>query len=64
MRAVNEPKTCEDDRPGAVTVDWVVMTLAVLGIGIAVLASISTGSHGRSANGSDYLVDTGRTGAF
>ncbi|PZX19684.1 hypothetical protein LX81_00141 [Palleronia aestuarii] len=31
------------DEDGAVTVDWVVLTAAIVGLGIAVLASVRTG---------------------
>ena len=32
------------DESGAVTVDWVVLTAAIVGLGIAVLASVSGGT--------------------
>lgn len=32
-----------NDESGAVTVDWVVLTAAIVGLGIAVVASVSTG---------------------
>ncbi|MBV1903620.1 MAG: hypothetical protein KUG58_08300 [Marinosulfonomonas sp.] len=32
------------DEDGAVTVDWVVLTAAIVGLGIAVLASVSSGT--------------------
>lgn len=64
MRVGNQLKASGDDRPGPITVDWVVLTVAVLGLGIAVLASVSTGTHGGPGNVSDYLVNSGRTGAF
>ncbi|WP_421704689.1 Flp family type IVb pilin [Aliiroseovarius sp.] len=32
------------DESGAVTVDWVVLTAAIVGLGIAVLTSVSTGT--------------------
>lgn len=31
------------DESGAVTVDWVVLTAAIVGLGIAVISSVSTG---------------------
>jgi len=34
------------DEDGAVTVDWVVLTAAIVGLGIAVLASVSSGTTG------------------
>ncbi len=33
------------DEDGAVTVDWVVLTAAIVGLGIAVLTSVSTGAE-------------------
>jgi hypothetical protein len=35
---------CTDDA-GAVTVDWVVLTAAVVGLGLAVVASVRTGAN-------------------
>ncbi len=32
-----------DDEAGAVTVDWVVLTAAIVGLGIAVMAAVSNG---------------------
>ena len=32
------------DEDGAVTVDWVVLTAAIVGLGIAVLTSVRTGA--------------------
>ena len=34
------------DESGAVTVDWVVLTAAIVGLGIAVVASVRTGVTG------------------
>ena len=34
------------DESGAVTVDWVVLTAAIVGLGIAVVASVRTGVVG------------------
>ncbi len=34
------------DEDGAVTVDWVVLTAAIVGLGIAVLTSVSGGTTG------------------
>ena len=32
------------DEDGAVTVDWVVLTAAIVGLGVAVIASVSAGA--------------------
>ncbi|MEL6167202.1 MAG: hypothetical protein AAFR35_00830 [Pseudomonadota bacterium] len=38
-------KTFSKDEDGAVTVDWVVLTAAIVGLGIAVLASVRGGTE-------------------
>ena len=42
---LNYIKTFAADEDGAVTVDWVVLTAAIVGLGIAVLTSVSTGAE-------------------
>ena len=42
---LNFLKTFRADEDGAVTVDWVVLTAAIVGLGIAVLTSVSTGAE-------------------
>jgi Flp pilus assembly pilin Flp len=34
------------DESGAVTVDWVVLTAAIVGLGIAIIATVRTASSG------------------
>ena len=50
----------EDD--GAVTVDWVVLTAAIVGLGLAVVATVSRGALDHSTSLGNYLqsqsVDT------
>ncbi|MGH1368689.1 MAG: Flp family type IVb pilin [Maritimibacter sp.] len=41
FKLVNQFRADED---GAVTVDWVVLTAAIVGLGIAVLTSVSDGT--------------------
>ena len=43
------------DEDGAVTVDWVVLTAAIVGLGIAVLSTVSGGSSDLANSVSDYL---------
>ncbi len=38
------------DESGAVTVDWVVLTAAIVGLGIAVIASVSSGVNTLGTN--------------
>ncbi len=41
---LNFIKNFRNDEDGAVTVDWVVLTAALIGIGIAVISSVSGGT--------------------
>lgn len=44
MKLLNIAKNFARDEDGAVTVDWVVLTAAIVGLGIAVLTSVSGGT--------------------
>ncbi len=46
------------DESGAVTVDWVVLTAAIVGLGIAVLTSVGTGTVSLADNVSTSLAGT------
>jgi len=43
MTFIANIKNFAADESGAVTVDWVVLTAAIVGLGIAVVASVRTG---------------------
>lgn len=45
MNFVAKIKTFAADESGAVTVDWVVLTAAIVGLGIAVIASVRGGTE-------------------
>ena len=47
---LNFIKTFHADEDGAVTVDWVVLTAAIVGLGIAVLTSVSNGANEMANN--------------
>jgi len=51
-------KTFAADESGAVTVDWVVLTAAIVGLGIAVVASVRSGVSEVAGN-----IQTSLTGA-
>ncbi|RME14776.1 MAG: pilus assembly protein, partial [Alphaproteobacteria bacterium] len=42
MKLFKLVKNFRNDESGAVTVDWVVLTAAIVGLGIAVLSSVSS----------------------
>ena len=46
MKLFKLVKNFKRDEDGAVTVDWVVLTAAIVGLGIAVLTSVSGGTTG------------------
>lgn len=48
-------KNFRNDEDGAVTVDWVVLTAAVVGLAVAAYSSIETGAEGLTANTSTFL---------
>lgn len=52
------------DEDGAVTVDWVVLTAAIVGLGIAVYGVVSGGVEDLSTDISDQLEAQGITTTF
>ena len=46
MKFLNLIKNFRNDDSGAVTVDWVVLTAAMVGLGIAVVATVGGGVSG------------------
>ncbi|MDQ2064893.1 hypothetical protein Q9295_00775 [Xinfangfangia sp. CPCC 101601] len=50
MKALNILNRFKKDEDGAVTVDWVVLTAAVVGLGIVVMAAIRPAVSGLSTN--------------
>ncbi|ARE41390.1 Flp pilus assembly protein, pilin Flp [Rhodovulum sp. P5] len=43
MKLFERIKNFRDDESGAVTVDWVVLTAAIVGLGVAVLSTVQGG---------------------
>ncbi|MEM9250218.1 MAG: pilus assembly protein [Pseudomonadota bacterium] len=62
MNIIAKLKSFGKDEDGAVTVDWVVLTAALVGLGIAVLATIEGGlervSQGIQDELSSDIIDT------
>jgi Flp pilus assembly pilin Flp len=50
-------KNLRKDEDGAVTVDWVVLTAAVVGLAVAAYTSIETGSTDLTDNTATYMTD-------
>ena len=49
---------------GAVTVDWVVLTAAIVGLGVAVLSSVTSGAKNVTDTVSSHLDGTTITTTF
>ncbi|WP_095588258.1 Flp family type IVb pilin [Actibacterium ureilyticum] len=50
MKLMNILNKFHNDESGAVTVDWVVLTAAIVGLAIAVIASVRTGVNTLASN--------------
>ncbi len=57
MKLINLFKSFRNDEDGAVTVDWVVLTAAVVGLGIIAMTAINTGITDLSANIAGSITD-------
>ncbi len=64
MKLFNLIKSFRNDEDGAVTVDWVVLTAAIVGLGIAVLAAVSGGVEDLSTDISNQLLSQEITTSF
>ena len=64
MKLFDLVKSFARDEDGAVTVDWVVLTAAVVGLGIAVLTSVRTGTATVTSAISTQLSGTTITSTF
>lgn len=47
----------QSDEDGAVTVDWVVLTAAIMGLGLAVLYPIAIGTESMAGNVADKFSE-------
>jgi Flp pilus assembly pilin Flp len=56
--ALSKFNTFVSDESGAVTVDWVVLTAAIVGLGLAVMSVVSGGVEDLSGNISASLTNT------
>ena len=55
---LNFIKNFRNDEDGAVTVDWVVLTAAIVGLGLAVMLSVRTGATDLAADIRTNLENT------
>jgi Flp pilus assembly pilin Flp len=57
MKLLNIFKSFKNDESGAVTVDWVVLTAAIVGLGLVVMQSVGGGITTMSATIASDLSD-------
>lgn len=60
----NALKTFVADEAGAITIDWVVLTAAVIGLGLAVMGVIRGGVEDLSTDISDTMSEYSSSGTF
>lgn len=58
MKLLNILKNFHNDESGAVTVDWVVLTAAIVGLGLVVMTTVS---GGLSTAATGIVTDLGTT---
>ena len=58
MKLLNIFKSFKNDESGAVTVDWVVLTAAIVGLGMVVMTTVGGGIDSLSADIVTELNDT------
>jgi Flp pilus assembly pilin Flp len=59
MKLFNFVRKFQKDEDGAVTVDWVVLTAAIVGLGIAVIAAIRPGLNSAATSINTNLTNAG-----
>jgi hypothetical protein len=64
MKAYKLHKSFGQDEDGAVTVDWVVLTAAVVGLGVAALAAIRSGTGALTSKISAHLASQSIASTF
>ncbi|MFM2388597.1 MAG: hypothetical protein RLZZ437_152 [Pseudomonadota bacterium] len=63
MNMLNIFKNFAKDEDGAVTVDWVVLTAAIVGLGLVVIQTVRPGIQG-AATAIDTRLDEAAAGTF
>jgi hypothetical protein len=64
MKFFKLAKKFNDAEDGAVTVDWVVLTAAVVGLGVAALAAVKKGTGSLTTKINNYLSSRDITSTF
>ena len=64
MKLFKLAKKFHNEEDGAVTVDWVVLTAAVVGLGVAALAAVKSGTGSLTTKINTYLTNQSITSTF
>ena len=64
MKLFRLAKRFQADESGAVTVDWVVLTAAVVGLGVAALSAVKSGTGSLTSKINNYLSSQDITSTF
>ena len=64
MKLFKLAKKFHNEEDGAVTVDWVVLTAAVVGLGVAALAAVKSGTGSLTTKINNYLSSQDITSTF
>jgi len=64
MKLLNIFKSFKNDEAGAVTVDWVVLTAAIVGLGLVVMNTVGTGVTDLGTNVAGDLATVGTNQAY
>ena len=64
MKLLNIFKSFKNDESGAVTVDWVVLTAAIVGLGIVVMGTVGDGINGLGVDVAADLTTRGAAGGM
>ncbi len=63
MKLFNFVRKFRNDEDGAVTVDWVVLTAAIVGLGIAVIMAVGPGINTAATDIANQLSSANASGA-
>jgi len=64
MKLLNIFKAFKNDEAGAVTVDWVVLTAAIVGLGLVVMTTVGDGITALGTNVAGDLTAVGENQAY
>jgi len=64
MKLLNIFKSFKNDEAGAVTVDWVVLTAAIVGLGLVVMNTVGVGVTDLGTNVAGDLATVGTNQAY